>query len=506
MALAAPPKLQPPKLSQADIARSKQIALAQRCYRGEFDPPLKKDDSPIAWIRNAQTPDFNVILNEIGPIVDTGLEFLFGGAFTVTVDAATKNAQAAQQFLDDAWGDPDDMMTFWNEVGQNGFIGGHAFVKVQAPDEDGDGAEFEVQEPEWIAVCTDPHNRRKALGFQIRYTLGSGTDAVIYCQYVSRTDTRSSEWLIQDFQSQNATNDSWQLVDETPWPYPYCPIQDSQNLTETREYWGKSDTTPDLIGLNKALNLNASNINKIGWHQGFPWPWASGFTGKIEPTPGMLIKLPNAQARMGVLSVEANIQQLLAHMAELRANVDQVSGVPGLATGRVAELPRGTISGIALEMLYQRLVAKTMKKRRLYGKLIRKLCQIQLYHGGFDPDADTTKVKINWPDLLPVDELQSWQAALLQDQLNVSHHTIFGSRNINYDQEVVQKAQEAQDEQANFDAGTGPAPEASQFQQQPGSAQPGAQDLTPRGMVANAEQNLMDEQPMPDSGTGIGGR
>lgn len=508
MAIAAPKVIAPPKLTTADLERQRKIAFAQRAYRGDFDPPLKKDDSPIAWIRNAQTPDFNVILNEIGPIVDTGLEFLFGGAFTVTVDPSTKRAADAQKFLDATWGDEDDMMTLWGEIGQNGSIGGHTFVKVQPPDGDDDGAELEPQDPEYMSVVTDPHNKRKALGFQIRYTLGSGMDATSYCQYIFREDTKSQQWTIQDFQSKGPTSEAWQLVDQTDWPYPYCPIQDCQNLTETKEYWGKSDATPDLIGLNKALNLNASNINKIGWHQGFPWAWASGFAGKIEPEPGKLVKLPNAQARMGVLNVEANLQELLAHMAELRANVDQVSGVPGLATGRVAELPRGQISGIAIEMLYQRLVAKTIKKRRLYGRLIRDICGIQLYHGGFtDPDDPfSVNLKINWPDLLPVEELYSWQAAVLQQQLGVSKHTIYGSRNIDYEQEVVLKAQESEDEQDNFNAGTGPAPQALAAGQQP-LLPLDIQQQQAAGQPNAAEQQATDQvSDMPDSGISLGGR
>jgi hypothetical protein len=506
----APPttSTQPPKLTPADIQRSAQIALAQRSYRGDFDPPLLKDNSPISWIRNSQTPDFNVILNEIGPIVDTGLEFLFGGAFTVIVDPATKDAKAAQMWLDDCWGDPDDMMTFWGEVGQNGFIGGHAFVKAQAPDDDGDGAEFEVQDPEYLAVCTDPHNKRKALGFQIRYQLGSGLDAQMYCQYVSRPDTKSQQWKIQTFQTKGSQSQVWQLVEQVDWPYPYCPLQDCQNLTETREYWGKSDTTPDLIGLNKALNLNASNINKIGWHQGFPWPWASGFAGKIEPEPGKLIKLPSAQAKMGILNVEADLSKLLEHMAELRANVDQVSGVPSLATGRVSELPRGQISGIAIEMLYQRLVAKTIKKRRLYGRLIRDLCGIQLYHGGFtDPDDPcSVKLKISWPDLLPVDELQSWQAAILQDQLGVSHHSIYGTRGLDYDQEVRQKAEEDAQAALLSEQGRGPAPQAIDAAKQPLPGEGMQQAMTQQPAPTDAQMTDQMDTPMPDSGTGLGGR
>lgn len=468
MATATATKVQPPKLTSADRERITIIQQAQAAYRGAFDPPLKREESTIAWIRNTQTPDFNVLVNRCGPVVDVGLEFLFGEPFTLEVDARTPRAKLAQDYLEDAWGDPDDMLTLWGEIGLNGFIGGQGIAKVLLPTDDDDPPTFSATEPEYVSVITDPQDRRKAIGYQIRYRTGEGLDALGYCQYISQAsqNPKQPNWIIQDFVSKGqGAAENWQLTDEQEWRIgsewlPFCPIQDCQNLTETREYWGRSDLTPDVIGVNKAVILNASNYNKIVWHFAFPWVYASGFEGELEPEPGRAIKFPSPDSKLAAVNFSNDLPAITTHIQTLMSHMDEITGVPGVATGRIAELPRGTISGIALEMLYQRLIAKTKKKRRLYGKLMRKLSQIILYFGGFDVDADSVKVHIHWPDMLPVDALQSWQAAILQQQLEVSKHTIFAERNLSYDTEQELKAKEAEDEQAAFDAGTGPAPAA----------------------------------------------
>ena len=468
MAAPAQTKQQLTALSPAERTRREQIQEAQAAYRADF-PPALKIDTGDQWYRGSE-PDFNVNVPRSTSIVETGLEFLFGEPFTLEVDAATEGAAVAQQWLDECWGDPDDMMTFWSEAGQNGFVGGHCWVKVVPPEMEGDPPEMIVLEPEYVSVVTDPHNKRCVLAFRIQYPMQLGANETItYCEYIFREGARSSQWTIQEWQATNSATD-FVLMDEQPWPYPFPPIKDCQNLTETCEYYGKTDLGSPIIGLNKSINLAASNINKVGWHYGHPWVYGSGFGGStLEPRPGQVMKFDSPDAKLAAITFTSDLAALMQFLANLRADMDEVTGVPSVATGRVEALPRGQISGIAIEMLYQRLIAKTKKKRRLYGRLIRDLSQVYLYFK--NPAWLTAKVHIHWPEMLPVDELQVLQALLIKQQLGASNHTIFAEMGLNYDEEQERKQDEAEDSQDNFNAG-GQAPEATQFMQQGEPVQP----------------------------------
>src|SRR5581483_4439391 len=52
--------------------------------------------------------------------------------------------------------------------------------------------------------------------------------------------------------------------DPIVWPHPFAPLFSCKNLPRPNSFWGKPDITPDIVGLNNALNLNESDINRLG--------------------------------------------------------------------------------------------------------------------------------------------------------------------------------------------------------------------------------------------------
>jgi len=120
----------------------------------------------------------------------------------------------------------------------------------------------------------------------------------------------------------------------------------------------------------------------------------------------------------------------LAYLDRLRQTMHEISRVPEVATGNLERA--GSLSGVALQILYQPLLEKTGTKRLLYGDMLIELNRRLLAIRGFGENLRTT---IHWPELLPSDPMQERQAALIDKQLGVSADTILQRLGYNPDLE-----------------------------------------------------------------------
>src|SRR5258708_34032516 len=84
--------------------------------------------------------------------------------------------------------------------------------------------------------------------------------------------------------------ENWQPAGEPiMWPYPFAPLFKCKNLPKPNDAWGTSDLTPDIIQVNKALNMVQSCIQIIEIIYGQPIVVAQGVNEsavKIEPGKG----------------------------------------------------------------------------------------------------------------------------------------------------------------------------------------------------------------------------
>jgi hypothetical protein len=88
----------------------------------------------------------------------------------------------------------------------------------------------------------------------------------------------------------------WEPAGEPyPWPYPFPPLFHNKNLPRPNEFWGRADIRPDLIGMNKSLNLDMSCIALDQIIYGNPILYANGIgEGTIDRKAGRIIQLPTA--------------------------------------------------------------------------------------------------------------------------------------------------------------------------------------------------------------------
>lgn len=482
---------------QVDHERKQQMRQAWKAYRGALSRPLKiaKDQ-----------PDDNVVSNRCGPVVDKGVSFLFGHVLMIedgttsakkqaasssvpatTSAAGTPKKSPAQVFLDGLWGDDDDRMTTLSQLAVNGGVCGQTFAKLIPAQGQMKYPRIVVLDPLLIRIVTAPDDCSLVLAYIIEYPTST---QVQKRQIIARVDPDHTDSTAGEYD----LDDSWTIVNyeriergaasmwtqkgpAEAWPYPFAPIFSCQNLPNPNESWGTPDLTPDLIEMNKVLNFIQSNTARIIKFHAHPKTWGKGFRAAQLATAVddvLIIEAPDGTLQN--LEMHSDLHSSLTFAANLRADMDEQSRVPAVALGRTAELPKGNISGVALQLLFQPLIEKTTQKQRLYGKFIREICRAALVLAGLLSleEWEAYPINLKFDNLLPIDDLAAAQtAAILVSAIGVSQTTVQEQLGYDPEAEAVKTEKEGARKVVAASRGNGlPQPPASaQAPQQDAQAQ-----------------------------------
>src|SRR6266567_4676781 len=441
-------------ISDEDKARMKAIEAAWKAYDGDFEPHLEKTPEGI---------DPNVVINQISPIVDTGVDFLFGQEIEISVEKGAP--QAAQDFLNDAWGEKEVRIPLLQDLAMNGAMARTAFLRI-VPSADKPGKQKTYRlvavDPSTVCVQTAPQDCETVLLYCIQYSAKervNGRDVIVYYrEEITRIDPDGNAargmaddddtWQIQHWSQETQhgmepKNTNWTPAGEPiVWPYPFPPLFHCKNLPRPNDFWGRADVRKDLIGMNEALNIGQSCIMLDQIIYGNPILYANGMgDGSIERRSGRIIQLPLVESKITAVAIPSDIPNALAFAADLRSSIDEASGVPGVATGRIKDMPRVNLSGIAIELLFMRLLKQNDKKKCTYGALIIDVSKALLVLNGFSGDI---KITLEWANPLPHEDLPTAQYAVLLKNLGISNATI--QRMLGFDPEEEQKLSQAEDE------------------------------------------------------------
>lgn len=440
------------EISDADKDRQEKIRLAWQAYDGEFEPQLQKTPEGV---------DPNVINNQCAPIVDTGIDFLFGQEIEISVEKG--GPKEAQDFLNQAWGEKETRIPLLQDLGMNGAMARNAFLRiVPSSNKPNKQKTFRLVavDPSTVFVQTAPQDCETVLLYCIQYSTTEKQNGrpveVFYREEITRIDPDGNAsrgepddddtWSIQHW-TQIAQHGmqpkltGWIAAGEPIlWPYPFPPLHHCKNLPRPNEFWGRADIRTDIIGMNKSLNLDQSCIMLDEILYGQPILYANGMgEGSLNRKPGSIIKLPLPESKITAVAIPSDIPNALKFAADLRSSIDETSSVPGVATGRISTMPRGNLSGIAIELLFMSLLKSTHKKRNLYGKLIIDVSKALLVLNGMSPDIG---ISIAWQSPIPHDDLPAIQAAVLLKQVGISDTTIQRDLGYNPEEEAVLNASE----------------------------------------------------------------
>jgi hypothetical protein len=453
-------------ITDADKARQTAIANAWAAYDGLLPEQLKK------------TPDGvnpNVTTNRCEPIVNAGVNFLFGKPVGITIDQAAP--QAAQEFLEKIWGKNEKRLPLLQDVEINGALSGRAFLRI-VPDNKGN-FRLIVVDPSTVFTTTAPQDCETVLLYAIEYSMTekvNGKDAqVFYREEITRIDPDGNArqgmpdsddtWSIQHW-TRVGERGPWTPAGEPiAWPYSFPPLFSCKNRPRPNDFWGRPDITADLIGLNKAINLAQSCANLVQLLYGTPILYANGVAVEyLSHRPGEIIGMPTIEGKISSVAIVSDLANALAAISDLRSDMDEQSAVPAVVLGRITALPKGQLSGITMELMFQPLTQKTETKRCLYGELIIDVSKALLKLGHFSDDID---ISLQWQNPLPDDDLASVQAAQGKQALGVSNKTLI--QELGYDADMEEDANDAETAKAmtKFSQGVG-MPPPGQVAQQPG--------------------------------------
>lgn len=415
------------EITAEDRKRQKKIAEAWKAYNDELDKPLVPMDGE---------PDDNVMSNRCQPIVDAGIDFLFGLELDISVGKAAP--QEAQDFLNETWGTKEERIPLLQEWAMNGAMSGQGFLRI-VPDEDS-GFEIVNIDPSTVFVQTAPQDCTRVLLFCIQYStiekINGIAREVFYREEIAgnypepgpgRRAKQATSWTIQHWTQIGTTGMQPKLTGWTPagppieWPYSFPPLFGNKNLPNSNSYWGRPDITPGLIGLNNALNLTNSCANRTLKIFGSPILWASGVAeSAIAYQPGRFLTM-DVNAKVGAIPIHADIPAAIQFAADLRSDIDELSHVPGVATGRISTMPRGNLSGVAIELLFMPLNKKTDTKHCTYGGTIIEVSKALLVLKGISGDIEIT---LAWQNPIPHDDLPGVQTAVAKKELGVTNTTL----------------------------------------------------------------------------------
>lgn len=452
--------------SQQERDRQHQIKEAWKAYRGELQNPLK-----VA----ANQPDDNVKTNRCAPIVDKGVSFLFGPTLKIE---CMEDRGGMQEFVDGLWGDDDDKMTLLSQAAINGGVCGQVFIKLIPVQGRMRYPRIVVMDPSLVRIITHPDDCSLVLAYIIEYP---GLNELQKRQVIARVDPDNlagiageydldDTWTITNYQRRGQLGTWYQVGDRQDWLWPFPPILTCQNLPNPNEPWGRPDLTQDIIGINAVLNFIQSNTSRILKFHAHPKTYAVGLSAtQINIGVDDLICLPSPDSKLANLEMHSDLKSSLDFIKDIRDSMDEQSRVPSVALGRLEGLPRGNISGVALQLLFQPLMEKTIQKQRLYGRLIREVTRAALVMVGLLPieQFEDYPIEIHWQNLLPVDDLLAAQSAILLKQLGVSAATLLAQLGYDPDDEANKTQEESQRAMVAYTRGQGMPPAQQQQEMVP---------------------------------------
>lgn len=440
-------------ITDADKKRQQAIADAWKAYDGDFAPQLQKTPEGI---------DPNVVINQCAPIVDTGVDFLFGQEVEISVEEAAP--KEAQELIDKAWGRKEMRVPLLQDLAYNGAMGRNAFLRIVPSEDDEDMPDkaktyrLVTVDPAIVSVQTAPQDVETVLCYCLQYSVTQKIDGkdqlVYYREEIMRIDPDGNAkegkpddddtWQIQHwtqigYANMQPRNDHW-----TPagppilWNYPFPPLFHNKNLPRPNEFWGRADIRPDIIGMNKSLNLTLSCIISDEIIYGLPILYANGIGDTVvERKAGRIASLPTPESKITAVAIPSDIPNMLSVANDLRSSIDETSHVPGVATGRMSTVPHGNLPGVTIELLFMSLLKQTDKKRCLYGALIIDVSKALLVLAGLANTVDDIDIELSWQSPLPHDDLPAVQAAIAKKEVSISDTTL--QRELGYDPIEEQK-------------------------------------------------------------------
>lgn len=417
-------------LTEEQIDQLKHQHALWKYYKGDFKKWLIPKILP-----NGSVIDDNIQITLSRKVVNKGNYFLFGKGLTwqlfknknQSADELTANT-TKESILAEIWGNAESQTAFLSEVGINGAVAGTFHIQIVA--KEGQPLKLQNLNPNWVFVTPDQSNTDEAKEYDLRFVDGGELYRILH----QRIDEKSWSYSKEMF---DVGRKEW-LVIEKPkvWPFSWPFIISGKNLPNPNKFHGCSDL--EDADINDAINLVASNLNRIIRIFANPIVWGYGFgSNAMNVDTSKVITATSDKAQLSALELARDLSSPQEYLKFLRSMYSEITNVPESDPER---LKIGASSGFALEVLFNDLLLKTGVKRAFYGKALIELNRRLLELSGFGDNNVTT---LHWPNPLPVDKISETTSDTFDLNAGlVSKRTLSTKRGYDYDQEQEYMSQE----------------------------------------------------------------
>ncbi len=208
------------------------------------------------------------------------------------------------------------------------------------------------------------------------------------------------------------------------------PVVHVQNSSVPFAYSGASDVEA-LLPLQDELNTRLSDRAHRIAMQSFRMylgKCIDNFTTDKRPAPGQVWESTNPDASIQELGGDASCESEQQHIAEVREALDKVSGVPPVAAGAIRNRIGNLTSAAALRITLMSLLARTERKRAIYGNAIRQICEMSLAWldaaGVFATRPEEREIEIHWPNPLPENNAEKLDEARVKLELGIAKEVV----------------------------------------------------------------------------------
>lgn len=408
---------------QQERERLENIKRRWQRYHGDYDDLLKR--------RRGQ-PDMNVKVNKARTIVETSAFFLYGRGieFELSADeAAESETTEDEQILDEIWRF-NRRDAFLHKMAVSGGVTGHIFVQIvpPSPDEGRPYPRFILTDASFVTPKWNEDDIDDILSYRIQFNstreVAGRVRPIVKRKLIQRD---GAGWRIIDQWKLMDARD-WVTETETTWPFFWPPIIDAQNLPVPESFWGLSDIEDDVLSLVKAKNQNLSLWMEELVYFGRPIVFTTGMGQSQELDLSKTINLPEG-GDLKALEKQSRGQGAQLFNDTINQEISEISQTPLVALGQADKL--GPLSGVALQVQYQPLIQKTLTKRMIQGPMLAELSRRALELMG---RGDDLVPAVQWRDVLPQNEKEDAETALLDQELGASQDTLLQRRG--YDPEV----------------------------------------------------------------------
>ena len=205
------------------------------------------------------------------------------------------------------------------------------------------------------------------------------------------------------------------------------PVVHIQNSAVPFAYSGMSDVET-LIPLQDELNTRLSDRAHRIAMESFRMYLAKSLDIKAEPpTPGRMWN-GTADSEIQEIGGDASSPTEQQHIAEVREAMDKTSGVPPVAAGAIRNRIGNLTSAAALRVTLMSLLARTERRRAMYGEGLRQVCAMALQWldvaGLFHTEMSQRDIEIAWANPLPENNAERLAEAKLKLEMGISREEV----------------------------------------------------------------------------------